>query len=678
MVCALMAQQAAAAPVNQKMPGPTGQQQLGSLNHLGMARSGRYVLMPDPVRAFDSSGPGLYVRDIAMQSTVRLSADGGSDVGYGISPNGRFVAFWSVARGGKVVLDRVKLTDTVLSARSAEDNIGLSDTGHALYSRRGVDGSVSLVLYRPESQSEVVLGGSDATLGSMYQRGVLSSDGRTALFQQGSQRRLYLAEQGTQAFAPAWAGQSLTVADASLASSGGYVAFVSNTAGHQSYLYRAALTRNGTWTLSRFDMSALKVSISSGGLASGVSISADGRYISFHGALEAGHPELAAAQAVGSPAYVRLFRYDTRLNQLVTMTTGHNGATIAGSIGTPLINTTSVLSDDGSMLEFATNAQNVTVTPVVNVGGEQNYHVYADTGMARNFQFVDLPGTSNRWTEFNPMRLVAPHVWEGYIDASAAADAFRISARGRPLAGPGFDSSQTWYGSSATAGQAQIDGGLLQLSSFSAQFPGTWRVTFNDETLKYTLTKPDWRRTVVFIQGVTSAGQDLFVRGGIDHTYAQTLGLACSDSNTLCAVPMRYRNTLNSYTANWKVNDYFLDWYGAELGQTLGNSAGSAQGSVMDWTTSNAGYPTQVAVHGVGYTPLNTWGDHYWMLDVDVDCSRTINGWFEVKSFISGGPGWEPNITQTGAPWASGNHFAQCGKLNRFQRGNNSVLVLPL
>lgn len=676
---AFAASASAAIPINQAMPGPNGEQQQGSLNHVGMARSGRYVLLPDPVRAFGSSGPGLYVRDVAAGTTTRLSVDGGNSLGYAISANGRYVSFWSASLAGRVVLDRVTSAQWVLPARSADENVGLSNDGLVMYIRRAADNSVALVLHRLDTQTETLLAGSSASLGSHYQRNPLSADGRTAIFFQLGVYRLHRAAQGgSVVFAPAWGGQALTVSDAALSSSGNSLIFISSTAGHTQYLYRATLAAEGGYTLSRFDMSAHKVSISGGSLGSGLSASADGRFISFHGALEAGHAELAAAQAVGSPTYVRLFRFDTRLNVLQTMTTGFNGSTISGPIGTPLINTTSVLSDDGSMLEFATNARNVTATPPATVGGEQNYHVYADQGLARNFQFIDLPSTQNGWTEYNPMRLVAANMWEGEVTASAAADAFRISARGQRLQSGGFDTVQRWYGAGSSNGQAVLGGGLIQPSAFSPQFPGTWRVTFNDQTLKYTLSKPDWRRTVIFVQGVTQPGQDMFIRGGIDHTYAQGLGLNCSDSNSLCAVPIRYRNTLNSYTAPWKVNDTLLDWYGAEVGQTQAHSAGAAQGSVMDWTTNNAGYTSQVASQGFGYTPLNTWGEHYWMLDVDMDCSRTVNGWFEVKSFISGGPGWEPNISQVGAPWASGNHFAQCGKLNRFQRGNNSALILPL
>lgn len=664
---------AGAGPINQNMPGPTGQQQQGSLNHVGMSRSGRFVLMPDVVNAFGSNF-GMYVRDIAAQTTTRL-ADGGSDPYYAISPSGRYIAYWSAARAGKYVLDRVRTTETLIPANAFE-NIGLSDSGHVLFIK-GSGSASSLVLLNLETQTQQTLYGAGASLGSLYQRNPLSADGRVALFQAGGQYQIRYVDSGLQLpLAPQWSGQNLLPGSAALASSGKYVAFTATAAGAGNYLYRAALS-GSSYTVARYDMSALKISVENSSFG-GLSTTADGRFISFYGTLETGHPEYAAAQAIGSPGYGRIFRYDTRLNQLVTMTTAFDGSTISGSSGTPLINTTSVISDDGSMVEFATNARNVTATPPTTQGGEQNYHAWLSNGYARNYQFVDLPSTQNQWTAFSPMTLIGDHLWEGHVDVNAASDAFRIAAGGQLVNGT-FDSSNTMIGAGPVLGQAVVNGGNISPSSFGPQFSGRWRILFNDQTLSYSYSKPDWKRTVIFIQGQTFSGQDMFIRGGIDHVYAQNqLGLACTTSNYLCAVPVRYRNTLNPYTFNWKTGDGMLDWYGAESGQTLGNSAGPAQGSVPDWTTSNSGYSATVAVQGYGYSPLNTWGDHYWMLDVDVDCSRTVNGWFEVKSFISGGPGWEPNIAQVGTPYVSGNHFAQCGKLNRFQRGNNSALILPL
>jgi len=81
--------------------------------------------------------------------------------------------------------------------------------------------------------------------------------------------------------------------------------------------------------------------------------------------------------------------------------------------------------------------------------------------------------------------------------------------------------------------------------------------------------------------------------------------------------------------------DGFLDWYGREAGQTLTSHQLVAEGTAADWTTNHGtfGDPKRtVPVDGYGEEPLNLWGDHYWMIDVDMDCSRAVDGvWFELK-----------------------------------------------
>ena len=123
--------------------------------------------------------------------------------------------------------------------------------------------------------------------------------------------------------------------------------------------------------------------------------------------------------------------------------------------------------------------------------------------------------------------------------------------------------------------------------------------------------------------------------------------------------------------AGAETHDAYLDWYGKEAAQSA-----AAVGSPADWTTdiwpAAWGAKKTVALDGHGEEVLNHWGQHYWMLDVEMDCSKSVNGWFEVKSFISGGPGWEPNLAQAGAPYLSGNHFAKCGEINMFKRGTNT------
>ncbi|QIL90697.1 PKD domain-containing protein [Microbulbifer sp. SH-1] len=198
----------------------------------------------------------------------------------------------------------------------------------------------------------------------------------------------------------------------------------------------------------------------------------------------------------------------------------------------------------------------------------------------------------------------------------------------------------------------------------------------SSDTLEVTVTdNGGWKRTVIFIYGEAQAGQDMFIRGGIDHQYAaDVLGRNCTDTNYACAIPITHRNLLNDTTAPWKANDSHLDWYGLEAGQSGG------EGSPLDWTTSqwnsSWGPLRRVDVDGYGETPLNQWGDHYWMLDVDMDCSATAGGWFEFKSYLNNGTGWESDVTQPGAPWVSGNHFAECGKLNVFRRNESAPVLI--
>ena len=76
-------------------------------------------------------------------------------------------------------------------------------------------------------------------------------------------------------------------------------------------------------------------------------------------------------------------------------------------------------------------------------------------------------------------------------------------------------------------------------------------------------------------------------------------------------------------------------------------------------------------------------GQHYWLVDVDMDCSKTENSYFELKAIVGG---WEGNVVQgscTGsrgaaAPYSSTNHIARCGFLNIYHFGTSTCTIEPI
>ncbi|CAG0879313.1 unnamed protein product [Darwinula stevensoni] len=174
-------------------------------------------------------------------------------------------------------------------------------------------------------------------------------------------------------------------------------------------------------------------------------------------------------------------------------------------------------------------------------------------------------------------------------------------------------------------------------------------------------------RTVIFIQQQTMEGQDMFVRGGVGHD--QRPGCTEDAATSACAISMT-TNSLGetahySKYNSWREGDTKLDWYGVQPGQGTSNGQ-PADGTPLAWT-SNAHY-----------------GEHYWMVDTDMDCSHTEGGWFELKAYVTNGVGWETDVNQAGncggsaggsAPYSSPNHMGKCGYLNVFKFSNPSCTI---
>jgi len=75
-------------------------------------------------------------------------------------------------------------------------------------------------------------------------------------------------------------------------------------------------------------------------------------------------------------------------------------------------------------------------------------------------------------------------------------------------------------------------------------------------------------------------------------------------------------------------------------------------------------------------------------MDVDMDCTATEAGWFELKAYVTNNAGdagwWESNIAQSSScsgniggskPYSSNNHFARCGYINVFEHGQGSCTI---
>lgn len=667
-----------AASINQGMFKPDGTPQDGANIQQGMSRSGRYVL-------FSSVG-SRYLRDIKTQTSIFIA--NGSGFEFALSPNGRYVALVRTVQFNpviqhSVVLDRVTNIETIIPAKR-EASIGLSNNGYVLFVKQvGVD--TQIIRLNLNDSSETIIATGDVSLGSNMRRNPLSADGNVVLFESANTFRVYNATtQQITVLAPTRTdGWPIIATEVDLASSGKFVAITDNNP-HGDDIFRLDLT-NGQQTAAIFDMSLKNISMWED---ANVSISADGRFISFRGEIEAGHPEWLAAKLMDpdntTQGYPRIFRYDTLTDSLVTMTTAHDGGLLLAAPGQsspvrPIVNNSTIISDDGSMVELSTSSHNIVSTPVSQSMSEANYHIFSSTGFNRNYQFVDIPHSDINFKPFAPMTLVGNNLWEGTITFDGVgAESFKFDVGGTLVNGK-FTATPHWainFGAGGTANQAVANGANIPVTGGA----GTYKITFNDQTLAYSITKEvssgNWQRTVVFIEGQTQTGQDMFIRGGIDHAFAQNnLGLTCTEANKLCAIPIRHLNLRNTTTAPWKANDTVLDWYGAETGQST-----ASQGSPLDWTINvwpaSWGTKRTVAIDGFGETPLNLWGAHYWMFEVEMDCAKTFNGWFELKSFISGGPGWEGNVSQPGAPYVSGNHFAQCGKLNVFRRNQSNPVTI--
>ena len=171
------------------------------------------------------------------------------------------------------------------------------------------------------------------------------------------------------------------------------------------------------------------------------------------------------------------------------------------------------------------------------------------------------------------------------------------------------------------------------------------------------------KRTVIFLEKQTVSGQDVFIRGGLSPN--QGVG------HTVRKLDSKWW----AYN-DWAEGDTMLDWNGGEPGQGK-HDGRDALGTPTGWTSNWEGNQF--------HHPFNVWGDHYWIADLDMDCSDTKDGWFEVQGLFSGGGegGEGQDVHQEGCtgavggqvPFQTNHHAGRCGFLNVFHYDNSQCQI---
>ncbi|KAH7729210.1 Protein C50B6.7 [Aphelenchoides avenae] len=188
-----------------------------------------------------------------------------------------------------------------------------------------------------------------------------------------------------------------------------------------------------------------------------------------------------------------------------------------------------------------------------------------------------------------------------------------------------------------------------------------------------------YKKTALLLKRDTQPGQSIFLRGGNTRQGQPCESGPNQQDQDPCALPIVHvTNTSFVFTdyQEWSQSDRFLDFEGAEFTQGTHDGT-SAQGTPTVYSTNDAKAPE--------YQPTNRYGPGYWLVELMVDCSKTQNGWFELKGFENEGVGWEKNIAQNecsgNAPFVrrpqfhSVNHVAHCGYVNVFEWNGDDCII---
>ncbi|XP_014674961.1 PREDICTED: alpha-amylase-like [Priapulus caudatus] len=193
-------------------------------------------------------------------------------------------------------------------------------------------------------------------------------------------------------------------------------------------------------------------------------------------------------------------------------------------------------------------------------------------------------------------------------------------------------------------------------------------------------------RTIIMLKKNTVVSEEVFIHGGRDDGSAIPISHVCDSS---------YATSYNV----WKVNDLKLDWGLEEKTQAIykdpnrHNATYRPKGTPTWWTTSD---PSNDAFHYA-----NKFGEGYWIVELDMDCTVLPSGWFQMKGVqgdkdnwhhyyigkyvgsvhtneaLEGAQGWCDGSAGGKHPFSSDmlNHAGKCGKMNVFEWNKPGCLI---
>lgn len=499
----------------QMMQGPNGEAVVSSTNFMNMSKNGRFLMFRNNFHHYSSPLPRpnerLWVQDIksgvttAVSDASHLVIDGGA---YGISENGQYVAYFGHVNTTSVftlwVKNRVSGSLTaVTSSVSPDQRVYVSNTGDVVYkSSAGVEkytlstGIATVLL----ADTTLLVNSVDANVKKVvYLTRAFGPNGAPYY-------TAFLYDEATQTSTKVSGAYSYDVRAAAISANGQYVAVTYNA---PDALSVSAQVRNlATGVVNSVTENDIYVEEPNGAVSNyrPLDVSNDGVYISFRGFLTAGHPDYDVAASAGRGVLDRMFRVNMITQESVSVS-----QTYDGSANDNFINIGAYLSNDGRFVGFAANAKNLL--PVTPVSAEEPYHATVET-FASNYVFVGMPNSDQNWTHYSSMSLVADHTWEGKLSFDGVGvDAFKFDVGG---AFSGFDYVPTanW------AENYGVNGTLSGANIVVAQGAGEYKITFNDSSKQYTVTKIIAPTTMVNVSfscqnGTTYNGQNVYAVGNI-------------------------------------------------------------------------------------------------------------------------------------------------------------------